>query len=213
MLELANTHQCTLLVASTSEVYGDPLEHPQREDYLGHVNPIGPRACYDEGKRAAETLCMDMWRTRGTRIKLARIFNTYGPHMRKDDGRVVSGFISEALSGKPLSVYGNGLQTRSFCYVDDMVAGLMALFASADSVTGPVNLGNPEEYTIRQLAEKVLELTGSASALQFLPLPVDDPTRRCPDITLAKNTLGWQPKFNLTQGLERMVAAYRESVL
>ncbi len=212
MLGLAKRRKAKILQASTSEVYGDPAVHPQSEDYWGNVNPIGPRACYDEGKRCAETLFFDYHRQHGLRIKVARIFNTYGPRMHPDDGRVVSNFVVQALLGKPLTVYGDGSQTRSFCYVDDLIEGLLRLMESPDEVTGPVNLGNPEEFTILELAELVRELTGSRSEIVFRPLPEDDPVRRCPDITRAKTLLGWEPRTPLKEGLERTIAWF-EGVL
>lgn len=213
MLELAHVTGATLLQASTSEVYGDPSVHPQPEDYKGNVNPIGPRACYDEGKRCSETLCFDYHRQYGVKIKVARIFNTYGPAMDQHDGRVVTNFIYQALSERPLTLYGDGQQTRSFCYVDDMVDGLVALMNSKDSVTGPVNLGNPDEFTVEELAELILELTGSDSAVEYKPLPQDDPMQRQPDIRFAKELLGWQPKVKLRSGLEKTIAAARKKSL
>ncbi|MFA6125308.1 MAG: UDP-glucuronic acid decarboxylase family protein [Sphingomonas sp.] len=201
MLGLAKRLKARILQASTSEVYGDPSVHPQTEDYWGNVNPIGIRSCYDEGKRCAETLFFDYHRQHGVEIKVARIFNTYGPRMHPSDGRVVSNFIVQALAGEPITIYGNGAQTRSFCYVEDLVRGLVALMESPAEVTGPVNLGNPVEFTIRQLAEQVLELTNSKSELIELPLPQDDPRQRQPNITQAKTKLGWEPKFPLAQGL------------
>ncbi len=206
MLGLAKRRRAKILQASTSEVYGDPEVHPQPEDYWGNVNPIGPRACYDEGKRCAETLFFDYHRQHGLRIKVARIFNTYGPRMHPDDGRVVSNFIVQALVGRPLTVYGDGSQTRSFCYVDDLIEGLLRLMESPDEITGPINLGNPEEFTILELAELVRELTGSKSEIVFRPLPENDPIRRRPDITRAKTLLGWEPKTPLQVGLERTIA-------
>ena len=206
MLELAKASGARILQASTSEVYGDPEIHPQPETYRGCVNSIGPRACYDEGKRAAEALFFDYHRVHKLDIKVARIFNTYGPAMDKNDGRVVTNFLHQALENKPLTVYGDGSQTRSFCYVDDMVAGLMALMHSPAGVTGPINLGNPDEFTMEELAELVLELTGSSSALSYKPLPQDDPKQRQPDIQLAKKLLGWEPKVKLRQGLERTLS-------
>jgi UDP-glucuronate decarboxylase len=201
MLGLAKRLKCRILQASTSEVYGDPNVHPQTEDYWGHVNPIGPRSCYDEGKRCAETLFFDYHRQHGLEIKVARIFNTYGPRMHPADGRVVSNFIMQALSGEPITIYGEGQQTRSFCYVDDLVDGLIRLMESPAEVTGPINLGNPAEFTIRQLAEQVLAMTGSTSKIEFRPLPADDPRQRKPDISLATATLGWIPHVSLEQGL------------
>ena len=201
MLGLAKRTGAKILITSTSEVYGDPLVHPQTEDYWGNVNPIGPRACYDEGKRAAETLFFDYHRQHNIKIKVVRLFNTYGPRMHPHDGRVVSNFVVSALSGKPLTMYGEGQQTRSFCYVDDLIRGLVLMMQSDDSVIGPINLGNPGEFTIRQLAELTLELTGSRSQVIEKPLPVDDPERRRPDITLAKKHLGWEPTVPLREGL------------
>ncbi|OYT99060.1 MAG: NAD-dependent dehydratase [Burkholderiales bacterium PBB1] len=205
MLGLAKRTGATILQASTSEVYGDPQVHPQREDYWGHVNPIGPRACYDEGKRCAETLFFDYRRQHQLKIKVMRIFNTYGPRMHPDDGRVVSNFITQALRGQPITLYGQGDQTRSFCYRDDLIEGCLRLMATPDDVTGPVNIGNPQETTIRALAELILELTGSASPLVYRPLPQDDPMQRCPDITLARELLGWEPTIELKTGLMRTI--------
>ncbi len=209
LLGLARRTGARLLQASTSEVYGDPVCHPQREDYWGHVNPVGPRACYDEGKRCAETLCMDYRRRHGLCVKVARIFNTYGPRMLADDGRVVSNFVVQALTGRALTVFGNGRQTRSFCYVDDLVDGLLRLMASADDFCGPVNLGNPVESTMLELARKVIALTGSGAAIDFAPLPVDDPARRRPDISLAQQRLSWQPAVSLHDGLEKTIDYFR----
>ena len=208
MLGLAKRTRARIFQASTSEVYGDPELHPQREDYRGSVNPIGPRACYDEGKRCAETLFFDYHRQHNLRIKVARIFNTYGPRMHPSDGRVVSNFIMQALRGEPITMYGEGAQTRSFCYVDDLIEGFIRLMDSPDAVTGPVNLGNPVEFTIRQLAEQVLALTGSKSKLEFRPLPADDPKQRQPDISRAKGTLGWEPKVPLEEGLKKTIAYF-----
>ena len=208
MLGLAKRLKARILQASTSEVYGDPTTHPQTEDYWGNVNPIGPRSCYDEGKRCAETLFFDYWRQHRLPIKVARIFNTYGPRMHPNDGRVVSNFIVQALKGEPITIFGAGSQTRSFCYVDDLIEGFIRLMASPDEVTGPVNLGNPGEFTIKQLAEMVIELTASRSTLVFRPLPVDDPLQRRPDIGLAQSLLGWQPTIPLRQGLERTIAYF-----
>lgn len=205
VLELARRLQVRVLQASTSEIYGDPEMHPQSESYWGHVNAVGPRSCYDEGKRCAETLFYDFHRQHGVRIKIARIFNTYGPRMRPDDGRVVSNFIVQALRGQPITIFGDGNQTRSFCYVDDLIDGLLRLMAAPDDFTGPLNLGNPVEITIRELAEKIIELTGSRSALVFKPLPCDDPRRRKPDIRLAEATLGWRPKTPLDEGLAQTI--------
>ena len=208
MLGLAKRLGCRIFQASTSEVYGDPSVHPQREDYWGNVNPVGPRSCYDEGKRCAETLFFDYHRQMGLDIKVARIFNTYGPRMHANDGRVVSNFIVQALRGEEITIYGDGGQTRSFCYVDDLIDGFLALMDSPAGFTGPVNLGNPGEFTIRELAEAVIALTGSRSTLSFHPLPQDDPMQRCPDIGLARDKLGWEPKVALQEGLERTVAYF-----
>ena len=205
MLGLARRLQARILQASTSEVYGDPLVHPQPESYHGHVNPIGPRACYDEGKRCAETLFFDYHREHQLDIKIARLFNTYGPHMQPEDGRVISNFIVQALNNQPITLYGDGRQTRSFCYVDDMIEGLIRLMASPVGVTGPVNLGNPGEYSILQLAERIIALTGSRSRLVFHPLPCDDPRQRQPDIALARKLLDWQPSIALDDGLEMTI--------
>jgi UDP-glucuronate decarboxylase len=210
MLGLAKRLGCRIFQASTSEVYGDPSVHPQREDYWGNVNPIGPRSCYDEGKRCAETLFFDYWRQHRLDIKVARIFNTYGPRMHPNDGRVVSNFIVQALRGEDITIYGEGQQTRSFCYVDDLIDGFLALMATEEGFTGPVNLGNPGEFTIRQLAEAVIRLTGAPSKLVFKPLPQDDPMQRQPDIKLARSALGWEPKIALEQGLERTIAYFEE---
>jgi UDP-glucuronate decarboxylase len=207
-LGLAKRVRAKILQASTSEVYGDPAVHPQTEDYWGHVNPIGPRSCYDEGKRCAETLFFDYWRQHALRVKVARIFNTYGPHMHPHDGRVVSNFIVQALKGEPITIYGDGSQTRSFCYVDDLVDGLVRLMATDDQVTGPVNLGNPREFTMIELATLVLELTGGASELVFRPLPQDDPRQRQPDISQAKARLGWAPGVELREGLTKTIAYF-----
>ena len=212
MLGLAKRTRARILQASTSEVYGDPEIHPQPEGYRGSVNPIGPRACYDEGKRCAETLFFDYHRQHGLAIRVARIFNTYGPRMHPSDGRVVSNFIVQAFQGEPLTLYGDGSQTRSFCYVDDLVDGLIRLMEAPDSTTGPVNLGNPGEFTIRQLAEMVLSMIGSQSPIEFRPLPADDPTQRCPDITLAREALGWEPTVPLETGLEHTIAYFRETL-
>ncbi len=201
-----------ILQASTSEVYGDPQVHPQPESYWGHVNPIGPRACYDEGKRCAETLFFDYWRQHRLEIKVARIFNTYGPRMHPNDGRVVSNFIVQALQGKPITIYGDGTQTRSFCYVSDLIDGLVRLMDSPAEFTGPVNLGNPGEFTIRELAETVLRLTGSRSPLEFRPLPENDPRQRQPDITLAREKLGWEPKVPLEEGLKETIAYFQRAL-
>jgi UDP-glucuronate decarboxylase len=201
VLDLARLRGAKILQASTSEVYGDPHIHPQPESYCGNVNPIGPRACYDEGKRSAETLFFDYQRRHGVRIKVVRIFNTYGPHMRPDDGRVVSNFIVQALTGKDITIYGDGSQTRSFCYVDDLIKGLHWMMDSADKLTGPINLGNPREFTIAELASLVIDLTGSRSRIVHKPLPVDDPRQRRPDITRAEKQLGWRPNTSLRDGL------------
>jgi UDP-glucuronate decarboxylase len=208
VLGLAKRLRARILQASTSEVYGDPEVHPQREDYLGSVNPIGVRSCYDEGKRCAETLFFDYYRQHGLAIKVARIFNTYGPRMHPNDGRVVSNFIVQALRGEPVTLYGRGEQSRSFCYVEDMVDGLVRLMATEKAFTGPVNLGNPSEITIGDLARKIVAMTGSASAIASLPLPADDPRRRCPDIGLAREALGWSPKVALDDGLARTIAYF-----
>ncbi len=208
MLGLAKRLKAKVLQASTSEVYGDPEVHPQPEDYRGSVNPLGPRACYDEGKRCAETLFFDYFRQHKVRIKVVRIFNTYGPRMHPNDGRVVSNFIVQALQGQPITIYGEGTQTRSFCFVDDLVEGLMRLMDTPDDVTGPVNIGNPHEITVRELAERVIALCGAGVALEKRPLPQDDPTRRCPDIGLARRLLGWQPTVPLEDGLARTVAYF-----
>jgi len=208
MLGLAKRMKCKVFQASTSEVYGDPSQHPQTEEYWGNVNPIGPRSCYDEGKRCAETLFFDYRRQHGLRIKVARIFNTYGPRMRPDDGRVVSNFIVQALKRQPLTIYGDGNQTRSFCYVDDMVEGFIRLMATQDDFTGPVNLGNPGEFTMRELADKVLELTGSRSRIVHQPLPTDDPRQRRPDISFAIQGLAWTPKIYLEQGLKKTIGYF-----
>jgi UDP-glucuronate decarboxylase len=210
MLGLAKRVGAKILQASTSEVYGDPRVHPQREDYWGHVNPIGPRSCYDEGKRCAETLFFDYHRQHRLRVKVMRIFNTYGPRMHPEDGRVVSNFIVQALRGEPITIYGDGSQTRSFCYVDDLIDGMLRLMDSGDDFTGPVNIGNPGEFTIRELAELVLRMTGSTSKLVFMPLPENDPTQRRPDITLAGEKLGWAPKVALADGLEPTIAYFRK---
>jgi UDP-glucuronate decarboxylase len=209
MLGLAKRVKAKILQASTSEVYGDPQVHPQPETYWGHVNPVGLRSCYDEGKRCAETLFFDYYRQHQVKIKVARIFNTYGPHMHPQDGRVISNFIVQALRGDDLTVYGNGEQTRSFCYVDDLIDGLIALMQSPDGVVGPVNLGNPDEYTVLKLAEMILQLIGGRSKIVFKPLPQDDPTQRQPDITVARSTLGWEPKVPLQEGLERTIQYFR----
>ena len=203
VLGLARKHDARILQASTSEVYGDPTEHPQKESYFGNVNTIGPRACYDEGKRVAETLFFDYHRQHKLQIRVARIFNTYGPRMAHDDGRVISNFIVQALSGKPLTIYGEGKQTRSFCYVDDMIRGLMALMEHDE--IGPINLGNPQEITVLGIAKKILDLTKSSSEIIFEKLPQDDPQQRCPDITFAKEKLNWSPKISLDEGLHKVI--------
>ena len=208
MLGLAKRVKAKILQASTSEVYGDPTIHPQPEEYWGNVNPIGPRSCYDEGKRCAETLFFDYHRQHKLRIKVARIFNTYGPRMHPNDGRVVSNFIVQALKGEDITLYGDGSQTRSFCYVDDLVRGLISLMDSPDSVTGPINIGNPGEFTIRQLAEQVIDLTGSKSRLVYMPLPQDDPKQRQPNITKAREILGWEPTVQLRDGLSKTIAYF-----
>jgi len=212
MLGLAKRTRARILQASTSEVYGDPDMHPQPESYWGRVNPIGPRACYDEGKRCAETLFFDYHRQHQLLIKVARIFNTYGPRMHPNDGRVVSNFIRQALGNEPITLFGDGSQTRSFCYVTDLIEGLVRLMATPDAVTGPVNLGNPCEFTVRELAEKIIALTGSRSRIESLPLPPDDPKQRKPDIALASRTLGWEPKVALDEGLRRTIE-YFDGVL
>jgi UDP-glucuronate decarboxylase len=209
MLGLAKRTKARILLASTSEVYGDPQIHPQSESYWGHVNPIGPRSCYDEGKRCAETLFFDYRRQHDMPIKVARIFNTYGPAMRPDDGRVVSTFIMQALRGEPLTVFGDGSQTRSFCYVDDVVEGLILLMNTPHEVTGPINLGNPDELTLLELATKVVDLVGGTGRIDHRPLPEDDPMRRRPDITLGEAVLGWKPTVDLNQGLARTVEHFR----
>ncbi len=212
MLGLAKRLRCRILQASTSEVYGDPEVHPQREDYWGKVNPIGLRACYDEGKRCAETLFFDYHRQNGLEIKVARIFNTYGPRMHPADGRVVSNFIVQALKDEPITLYGDGQQSRSFCYVDDLIDGLIKLMQSEASLTGPVNIGNPNEFTIRELAEKVIAATGSKGGLVTKPLPADDPRQRQPDIALAREKLGWEPKVMLDEGLQATIGYFRSVV-
>jgi UDP-glucuronate decarboxylase len=209
MLGLAKRCGAKILLASTSEVYGDPAVHPQHEGYWGNVNPIGVRSCYDEGKRCAETLFFDYYRQHRLRIKVARIFNTYGPRMLSNDGRVVSSFIVQALQGNPLTVFGEGDQTRSFCYVDDTVEGLMALMGSGDDIAGPINIGNPGEFTMSELAELVIKMTGSAGGVTHLPLPADDPTRRRPNIDVAREVLGWEPTIDLAEGLSRTVDYFR----
>ncbi|HMI41064.1 MAG TPA: UDP-glucuronic acid decarboxylase family protein [Sphingomicrobium sp.] len=211
MLGLAKRLGAKILQASTSEVYGDPEVHPQTEEYWGRVNPIGPRSCYDEGKRCAETLFFDYRRQLGLSIKVARIFNTYGPRMHRADGRVVSNFIVQALAGEPITLYGDGEQSRSFCYVDDLIDGLVRMMASPDQITGPINLGNPVEFTMRQLAELVIAKVGGASKLVHAPLPTDDPRQRQPNIDKARDLLGWEPRVALADGLDRTIAYFRES--
>ena len=209
MLGLAKRVRAKILQASTSEVYGDPTEHPQTEAYWGNVNPIGPRACYDEGKRCAETLFFDYFRQHGLRIKVARIFNTYGPYMHPNDGRVVSNFVMQALRGEPITLYGEGTQTRSFCYVSDLVDGLIRLMNSGDDVPGPINLGNPNEITVREIAEIIVRACGSQSRISFQPLPADDPKQRRPDITKARQLLGWSPSIALADGLPPTIDYFR----
>ncbi len=209
MLGMAKRCRAKILQASTSEVYGDPDVHPQPESYRGNVNPIGPRACYDEGKRAAETLFFDYHRMNGVNIRVVRIFNTYGPRMHPFDGRVVSNFIRQALRGEPITIFGDGSQTRSFCYVDDLIDGIIAMMNGPDDFPGPVNLGNPDEFTIRELAEHVVEMVGGQSRLEFADLPPDDPRQRRPDITLARERLGWAPKVKLQEGLARTIEWFR----
>ncbi len=210
MLGLAKRVKAKIFQASTSEVYGDPKVHPQTESYWGHVNPIGFRSCYDEGKRCAETLFFDYRRQHNLRIKVARIFNTYGPHMHPNDGRVVSNFIVQALKNEPITIYGDGSQSRSFCYVDDLIDAFVRLMDTEDNFTGPINLGNPREFTIKELAEKVIDLTGSKSKLINKPLPTDDPIQRQPDISLAKEKLGWEPKIELKDGLKKTIAYFEQ---
>lgn len=212
MLGLAKRTGAKIFQASTSEVYGDPKVHPQVEGYWGHVNPIGTRSCYDEGKRCAETLFFDYHRQHNLRIKVARIFNTYGPNMHPNDGRVVSNFIIQALQNKPITIYGDGSQTRSFCYVDDLIEAFVRLMATSDDATGPINTGNPNEFTIKELAEKIIDLTGSSSKFDYKPLPQDDPLQRRPDITLAKEKLDWEPKIQLEEGLRKTIP-YFEKIL
>ena len=212
MLGLAKRVKAKILQASTSEVYGDPTVHPQTEDYWGHVNPIGPRSCYDEGKRCAETLFFDYWRQHKLRVKVARIFNTYGPRMHPHDGRVVSNFIIQALLGREITIYGDGSQTRAFCYVDDLVDGLVRLMQTGDDVTGPINIGNPVEFSMLQLAQEVVDLTGSKSRLVRKPLPQDDPRQRQPDISKAQQLLGWKPATTLKEGLKKTIA-YFDAIL
>jgi UDP-glucuronate decarboxylase len=208
MLGLAKRVKAKIFQASTSEVYGDPTVQPQPESYRGNVNTIGPRACYDEGKRCAETLFFDYYRQHGLRIRVARIFNTYGPRMHPNDGRVVSNFIVQALENAPITLYGDGTQTRAFCYVDDLIDGFLALMAAGDDITGPINLGNPVETSVAELAERIIALTGSRSTITHRPLPTDDPVQRCPDITQARSLLGWQPRTELEDGLARTIAYF-----
>jgi UDP-glucuronate decarboxylase len=208
MLGLAKRVKAKILQASTSEVYGDPSVHPQTEEYWGNVNPIGARSCYDEGKRCAETLFFDYWRQHKLRIKVARIFNTYGPRMHPHDGRVVSNFIIQALLGREITIYGDGSQTRSFCYVDDLIDGLVRLMQAGDDVTGPINIGNPVEFSILQLAQQVLDLTGSKSRVAHKPLPQDDPKQRQPDISKAEQLLGWKPAITLKEGLKKTISYF-----
>jgi UDP-glucuronate decarboxylase len=205
MLGLAKRVKATILQASTSEIYGDPTEHPQTEQYRGNVSTLGPRACYDEGKRCAETLFFDYYRQHKVRIKVARIFNTYGPRMLPNDGRVVSNFVIQALRGEPITIYGDGSQTRAFCYVDDLIEGLVRLMATPETVTGPINLGNPVEMTVKQLAEKIIAIIGSSSKIQYQPLPIDDPIQRCPNINKAGEYLGWKPVVSLEAGLRKTI--------
>ena len=212
MLGLAKRVKATILQASTSEVYGDPQEHPQKESYWGHVNPNGIRSCYDEGKRCAETLFFDYHRQYNLKIKIARIFNTYGPNMHPNDGRVVSNFIVQALKGEDITIYGEGNQTRSFCYVDDLIDGMIRLMNSRDGFTGPVNIGNPIEFTMLELAEKIIQLTGSSSKIIFEPLPQDDPLQRQPVIDLAKKELDWQPHIQLEEGLKKTIAYFKDVI-
>jgi UDP-glucuronate decarboxylase len=212
VLGLAKRVKAKILQASTSEVYGDPEVHPQPEVYWGRVNPVGVRSCYDEGKRCAETLFFDYWRQHGLRIKVVRIFNTYGPRMHPNDGRVVSNFIMQALKGDDITIYGDGSQTRSFCYVDDLIEAMIVTMGTPDDFTGPINIGNPREFTIRELAEQVLRLTGSRSKLVFKPLPMDDPKQRQPDIKLAKDILGWSPTIELAEGLDRTIRYFRDQL-
>jgi UDP-glucuronate decarboxylase len=212
MLGLAKRTGAKILQASTSEVYGDPEVHPQTEEYWGRVNPVGTRSCYDEGKRCAETLFFDYHRQLGVKIKVARIFNTYGPRMHPNDGRVISNFVVQAIQGRPLTIYGEGSQTRSFCYVDDLIDGLVRLMKTDDSVTGPINLGNPTEFTIRELADQLLAKLGSDAGIITKPLPSDDPRQRQPDISKARQLLGWEPKVPLSEGLDRTIAYFQEEL-
>ena len=210
MLGLAKRLKAKILQASTSEVYGDPQEHPQSEGYWGHVNPVGTRSCYDEGKRCAETLFFDYYRQHKLRIKVARIFNTYGPRMHPNDGRVISNLITQAVQNKPITIYGDGAQTRSFCYVDDLIEALILLMNSSDDLTGPINLGNPVEISILEMAHTIIELVGSSSSLEYLELPSDDPRKRCPDVSQAKEKLGWEPTVPLKEGLTKTIEYFEE---
>ena len=212
MLGLAKRTGAKIFQSSTSEVYGDPVVHPQAENYRGNVNPIGPRACYDEGKRCAETLFFDYYRQHNLKIKVARIFNTYGPRMQPDDGRVISNFIVQALRGDPITIFGDGSQTRSFCYIDDLIGGFIALMDASNDITGPINLGNPREFSIKQLAELVIKITGTKSSLIFEDLPEDDPLQRCPDISLAQHRLNWQPAVELEVGLQQTVDYFSQII-
>ena len=212
MLGLAKRTGAKIFQSSTSEVYGDPVVHPQAENYRGNVNPIGPRACYDEGKRCAETLFFDYYRQHNLKIKVARIFNTYGPRMQPDDGRVISNFIVQALRGDPITIFGDGSQTRSFCYIDDLIGGFIALMDASNDITGPINMGNPREFSIKQLAELVIEITGTKSSLIFEDLPEDDPLQRCPDISLAQHRLNWQPAVELEVGLQQTVDYFSQII-
>jgi len=213
MLGLAKRTKARILQASTSEVYGDPEVHPQKEDYWGHVNPIGIRSCYDEGKRCAETLFFDYYRQHHLDIKVVRIFNTYGPRMHPNDGRVVSNFIVQALRGEDITIYGDGSQTRSFCYVDDLIEGFVRMMATANEITGPINIGNPAEFTIKQLAETILKMVGGESRLILKPLPQDDPKQRQPDIAAARKTLAWEPQVELEAGLQKTIGYFRELLM
>lgn len=212
MLGLAKRIKAKVLQASTSEVYGDPKIHPQPETYWGNVNPIGPRSCYDEGKRCAESLFVNYHKQNNVRIKIARIFNTYGPRMHPNDGRVVSNFIVQALNGRDITIYGDGSQTRSFQYVDDLITGMIKLMETPDSITGPINIGNPDEFSIKELAGKVIEITGSKSKITFEPLPTDDPTQRKPDISKAKELLKWEPKIKLEEGLVKTIEYFKKTL-
>ncbi len=212
MLGLAKRIGAKIFQASTSEIYGDPTVHPQTENYSGNVNPIGPRACYDEGKRCAETLFFDYYRQHHVNIRVARIFNTYGPRMRLDDGRVISNFIVQALRSEPITIYGTGTQTRSFCFIDDLIDAFISLMGASDDIVGPMNLGNPEEFTIKQLAEIIIEMTGSSSELVYSDIPEDDPLQRCPDIHLANSTLNWSPTTKLREGLKKTIAYFSNNI-